>query len=267
MSRAIHEGPHPSLTLYDRHPRLKEAVDKACPDTALIIPDGNGRWADEHGLPHFEGHRKGAEVLEGILPVFLELPTRTFIIWGFSHDNWARGQEEIDGIMAVTELTLRQNRDLFDKHKIRFARIGRENLIRDRYPTLWDTLRETEEHTKHHTNKLLVSALDFSGTDQTVRMIEKARLYAFSPLVQPTTPAFVERLRDGGGLVKPADLIIRTSGEQRTSDLSWLATNSEFYTIPKLLPDCVEVDFVGAFIEYPNRQRRFGGKPQAIQQQ
>lgn len=262
MTTAQREQLGPQLSVYDRNPGLREAIERGYPDTVLIIPDGNGRWAQAHNAPTMEGHLQGAQVLEGILPVFLELPTHTFIVWGFSHDNWARDQDEIDGIMAVTELTLKKNRDLFDEHKIRFVRIGREDLIRDRYPTLWDTLRETEEHTRGYRNKMLVSALDFSGTDQTVRMVEKARLYPFSTLLQLTTPAFVERLRDGGGLVKPADLIIRTSsGVQRTSDLGWLNTNSEFFAIPKLLPDCQEADFVGAFIEYPNRQRRLGARP------
>ena len=71
----------------------------------------------------------------------------------------------------------------------------------------------------------------------------------------------IEKLRDGGGIVKPADLIVRTSGEQRTSDLGWLAQNAEFYSIKKYLPDADVSDFVDGLFDYAQRERRFGGRP------
>lgn len=259
--RAPSEGPIPKTTLYERHPGLAEAVKRGYPNTVLLIPDGDVRWASTHGLPPSAGHKRGAEILEGILPMFIELPTHTLIVWGFSHDNWGRDSGEIDGIMAVTNFTLQKNRDFFDEHQIRFVRLGSEEKIPEKYPLLWNSLCDIEEHTKAYTNKIFALALDFSGSDQTRRMIDRARLYGIPRDVEPTTLAFVEQLRDGVGLVKPADLIIRTSGEQRTSDPGWLNTNSEFFTIEKLLPDCVEPDFVAAYIEYPNRQRRFGARP------
>ena len=70
----------------------------------------------------------------------------------------------------------------------------------------------------------------------------------------------IEKLRDGQGLIKPADLIIRTSGEQRVSDLGWLSQNSEFYSIKKFLPDTNARDFVMALIDYTKRERRFGAR-------
>jgi undecaprenyl diphosphate synthase len=71
----------------------------------------------------------------------------------------------------------------------------------------------------------------------------------------------VKKLRDGHGEIPPADLIIRTSGENRTSDIGWLGTNSEFYSISKLLPDAGIKDFVKAILDYSGRERRFGARP------
>ena len=70
----------------------------------------------------------------------------------------------------------------------------------------------------------------------------------------------IKKLRDAEGLIDPADLIVRTSGEQRTSDLGWLSVNSEFYSIKKMLPEAKISDFIEALIDYSKRERRFGAR-------
>lgn len=78
------------------------------------------------------------------------------------------------------------------------------------------------------------------------------------------TPEVLNSYRDGGGIVPPADLVIRTSGEKRTSDLGWLSTNSELSFITKLLPNVGSKDIVEAIIEFTKRERRFGGRPLTV---
>lgn len=135
--------------------------------------------------------------------------------------------------------------------------MGREDAIQTRYPDLWATMKFLEEITKHYPQKILGLLVDFSGRDQELRMIEKAR---WLPHALPLTHELVDSFRDGHGLIKPADLVIRTSGEQRTSDPGWLGRNAEFYSIDALLPQVVEQDFVNALVDYSKRERRFGGR-------
>jgi undecaprenyl diphosphate synthase len=79
--------------------------------------------------------------------------------------------------------------------------------------------------------------------------------------VKDITTETIVKYRDGGGIVPPADLVIRTSGEKRTSDLGWLSTNSELAFISKLLPNTSSKDIVEAIIDFTKRERRFGGRP------
>lgn len=247
------------LTIFERFPILEGLRRR--PKTVLLIPDGNGRWAKEHGLPTVEGHRKGAEVLVNLLNFFVELPgTKDFILWGFSHDNWTREENEVDDIMNVMTTALVTNMDFFDKYQVRFFRLGSEETIPNQYPGLWEALCETEEHTRNYNFKKLTLAVDFSGEDQEVRVAKKI-VDLQIPTSKLVTTGFLASLRDGHGLIGPADLVIRTSGEQRTSDLGWLGKNSEFWTTNKYLPDFVEEDCVQALVDFSKRERRFGGRP------
>ena len=247
----------PPLSVFDRFPILKEIPQERFPQTVLIIPDGNGRFATMNNLPISEGHKLGGYALKKALELFVELPIKTLLVWGFSNDNWKRPQEEIDGIMRVMDAMLLDNVGFLKKHQVRLIRMGREDAIKTQYPDLWTTMTLLEETTNYYPRKILGLLVDFSGRDQELRMIEKARQLPHIPL----TPELIDFLRDGHGLIKPADLVIRTSGEQRTSDIGWLGRNAEFCAIDALLPYVVEQDFVKALVDYSKRERRFGGRP------
>ncbi len=239
----------------DKFPLLKEIPEEKFPNHVLIIPDGNARFAKLiHNVPLI-GHRKGAQVLKTVLKTLQDLPIRIVTIWGFATDNWKRSKQEVEGLMVIFKEALDEVLPELLQNKSRFIHLGRK----DRIPKyLKKTIEKVEDLTKTNNNKILCIAIDFGGEDQTFRIMQAVRNL---PKDSEINLDVLRKLRDGHGEIPPADLIIRTSGEERTSDIGWLAQNSEFYSIKKLLPQTRINDFVDAIIDYSKRQRRFGGRP------
>ncbi len=253
----------PSTTIYERHPGLEEI--KILPLSILIIPDGSDRSATENGLSIAEGHKKTGQMLKKMLLAFAELKgVETLMAWGSSCDNYdGRSKEELDEIMLTMETIVKGARGIFQKYEIRFIRLGREDRIRENYPSLWKVIRETEIKTQNYKNKKFALLLDFSGEDHELRFAERIQML---PPGTGITLDVLKRLRDGGGLIEPAELIIRTGEEQEDlfhiSDLGWLARNAEFYPVSKFSPDFTEEDLVGALVAFSQRERRLGGRPE-----
>lgn len=242
------------VSIWESFPKLKSLLPNKFPKHVLIIPDGNGRWAERFHKRAIFGHQKGYVILQKALRALLELPIQTVSIWGFSADNWKRPNDEIIGLMKLFEKGLKNTRNELNQKNVRFIHIGRKDRIP---PSLKKTIEETEEMTKKN-ERFFCVALDFGGQDQELRIMQEIQKMSKDTKINAE---LLEKLRDGGGVIKPADLIIRTSGEQRTSDLGWLAQNAEFYSIKKFLPECEVSDFVESLIDYAQRERRFGGRP------
>ena len=243
-----------SQSVFNKFPELKEIPMEKFPHHMLLIPDGNGRWAKLVHKKIIEGHKKGAEVILNIYKDLWQLPIQFITIWGFSADNWKRSKDETEGIMMTIDQTLQKMLpDAMEKNS-RIIHLGRK----DRLPKfLLSTLENAEEKTKNNTGKVLCLAVDYSGQDQEVRMFQRMKESGLATFNQEDLVKF----RDGDGLVPPADLIIRTSGEKRTSDLGWLAINSELSFITKLLPNIGTKDIVSSIIDFSKRERRFGARP------
>ena len=241
--------------IWERFPALKSIPEDKFPHPVLIIPDGNGRWAERlHKIPIF-GHKQGAIVLKKVIRTLQELPIDTLTVWGFSADNWSRSNREIKGLMEIFEKSILEMHDELMGKNIRFIHLGRK----DRVPTsLRKIIEQTENMTLGNTGQKFCTAIDFGGQDQELRIMKTIQKL---PKKTNVTLELLENLRDGGGIIKPADLIIRTSGEQRTSDIGWLSQNAEFYAIKNFLPETGTEDFVKAFADYSKRERRFGGRP------
>lgn len=244
-----------SQTIFDKFPLLKEIPEEKFPYHVLIIPDGNGRWAQINRKPPIVGHAKGYLVLKQVMENLQHMPIKIVTVWGFATDNWKRSKDEIDNLMELFEKGLEEAIPNLIKNNSRFVHLGRK----DRIPiSLKKTIEKVEEITKNNKGKTLCIAIDFGGEDQELRIMKTVQKL---PKNTNLTPDLVKKLRDGNGFIPPADLIIRTSGELRTSDLGWLGRNSEFYSIKKLLPQTRTEDFVYAIIDYSKRQRRFGARP------
>lgn len=225
------------------------------PKHIFIIPDGNGRWAMQKKLHVLEGHKKGAEVtkqiLEDLMPV-KEIETIT--IWGFSSDNWKRVTEEVSGIMSIISQKIDETLDTVKNTGRRFVHIGRKDRLPKR---LLESILTAEKETRKNIHQTIALAIDFGGEDQNIRMITKAQK---SPQ-QEITKDSLWQLRDTEGLIKAADLLIRTSGEKRTSDVGWLnGSQTELYFIDKFYPEITTADIIEAIVDFSKRERRMGGR-------
>jgi len=241
--------------IFKRFPELKKLPVEKFPNHILIIPDGNGRWAKRINSVPIVGHRQGFKVLKEVLEDLQELPIKIVTIWGFAADNWKRSEEEVTELMKLFEGGIKDLVPNLIKNESRFIHLGRK----DRIPfSLKVGIEKAEKATRNNKGKILCLAIDFGGEDQEVRIMQAIRSL---PKNAEINSELVKKLRDGHGEIPPADLIIRTSGENRTSDIGWLGTNSEFYSISKLLPDAGIKDFVKAILDYSGRERRFGARP------
>jgi len=244
------------LSLYDQFPALKQIPEEKFPKHILIIPDGNGRWAKEHNIFVTAGHKKGAEVVEKILDDISQIQAiKAVTLWGFAADNWKRSTDEVKGLMFLLKYKIKNTIKKLKARNGRFIHLGRK----DRMPQdLREILEREENNTKKNTGQILSLAIDFGGEDQNIRMIQQARQI---PSNIPISQDVLWQLRDGHGIVKSADLLIRTSGEKRTSDIGWLnGVSTELYFIEKFFPDITIEDIVDAIIDYAKRERRFGGR-------
>ncbi len=218
-----------------------------------IIPDGNRRWARANGMTTYEGHQKGFEVISDLGKHIRALGIPVFTVWAFSTENWKREKGEVTYLMQIFERWFESNLKTARKESIRIIHIGR----RDRIPaSLRKTIEKCESETRDFTAHTLIVALDYGGQDEIVRATQHAM--STSSVIQ--TPDDMAAHLDTRSLLYPnPDLVIRTSGETRTSGfMLWQTAYSEWIFLNKHLPDMNRDDLDECVAEYEQRQRRFG---------
>lgn len=225
------------------------------PNHVAIIPDGNRRWAKEHGLPNFEGHRRGFNVAIKAARKIRAMGINTLTVWAFSTENWNRTPKEVDYLMKMYGIFMDKNLKEALKEKIRIIHLGRK----DRIPkSLLKKIQDSEAKTKDFKNYVLNIAIDYGGRDEIMRAIKKISNSKFQ-IPNLLEENFNEFLDTHDQPYPFPDLIIRTSGEQRTSGLMiWQAAYAEYVFINKHFPDLNDKDIESAVEEYSQRQRRFG---------
>lgn len=213
-----------------------------------IIPDGNRRWAKGQGLLPWNGHERAIENFRAILDWCRGNPRiGVLTLWCFSTENWKRDPKEVVYLMRLFEDYLRKERPkLLEKHT-KFLHSGR----RDRLPkSLAVLVNELEEETWGESSFTLHLAIDYGGKDEIIRAAQKAR----GELTEESFRSLLDHpeLRD-------IDLILRTSGEQRTSNFFlWQTPYSEWIFLEKYFPELTTDDLDGALVEFDRRTRRFG---------
>ena len=225
------------------------------PNHIAIIPDGNRRWAKEHGLPSLEGHRRGFDVAIKIGRKIRSMGVYTMTMWAFSTENWDRSKEEVSYLMKMYENFIEKNLKEAIRKKIRITHLGRKDRISKK---LLKRIQNSEEKTKNFNKYILNIALDYGGRDEVVRAIKKMENGKWK-MENLTENSFNQLLDTANQPYPNPDLIIRTSGEQRTSGLMiWQAAYAEYVFLNKYFPDVNDSDIESAIGEYSNRQRKFG---------
>jgi undecaprenyl diphosphate synthase len=228
------------------------------PEHVAIIMDGNGRWAQQRGLPRAMGHRKGVEAVRETVRAAGEVGVGYLTLFAFSSENWSRPEAEVSDLMGLLKAFIR--RDLADLHgqNVRIRVIGsRENLRGDILPLLI----EAEETTRHNTGLTLVIAFNYGARDEIARAARRlAEKVARGEIKAADIDArALDQSLDTTGIPDP-DLLIRTSGEERLSNfLLWQAAYAELLFVPELWPDFTRDHFHAALETYARRDRRFGG--------
>lgn len=233
---------------------LKLDKNKQVPRHVVIIPDGNRRWARERGWLPWVGHRQGAdyERLNDIFQSCKDLGIEYLSFWAFSSENWKRDKREIDQIFLILKNSYEKWLGKFLEENIRFRHIGRK----DRLPEdILEILNLMEYKTKETSKLNFQFCLDYNGRDDIVRAINKI-ISSNIPLVDEQ--GFLNFL-DTKDIPEP-DLIIRTSGEFRTSGImAYEAAYSELYFTNVYFPDFDSIQFKRAILDYAFRKRNFGG--------
>jgi len=216
-----------------------------------IILDGNRRWAQQNGLPSFEGHREGSETFKDIADYALEKGIKYLSAYVFSTENWARSKDEVGFLMAlIKQLIKTQIKDLHKKG-VRFMWLGCSDKLDEKMIAM---LREAEELTANNTNGTLAFCFNYGGQQE---IVDAARAVQARGL--PMTAESIEQHLYGGTELPSVDLLIRTSGEHRISNfMLWRAAYSELYFTDVLWPDFTAQELDKALAEYASRQRRFG---------
>jgi len=225
------------------------------PKHIAIIPDGNRRWAKEKGLPTFEGHRRGFEVGIEIGKKAREIGVKVLAFWCFSTENWKRKKEEVSYLMELFYQMIEKYLQEAKKEKIRIIHLGRKDRIGSK---LLAKIKEAENETKNFTDYYLAIALDYGGRDEVIRMVKRIKETKLN--LEDLSEEKINQFLDTKDLPFPyPDLVIRTSGEIRTSGfMIWQTAYSEWIFYPKYFPDFTTADFEKCIEEYKKRQRRFG---------
>ena len=216
--------------------------------------DGNGRWAKKRHLPRLAGHKAGADALDRTMHYCREAGVKYLTVYAFSTENWKRSEDEVSGLMSLLSQYVKSKEKELVANKVRFRVIGRRE---DLGAKLNAEIAALEEKTKDGDFTLLV-ALSYGGRDEIVRAARKAMAAGVKP-DELTEEAF-SSFMDASDVPDP-DLIVRTSGELRTSNfLLWESAYSEYYFTPVLWPDFDRKEFDKALESFSGRERRMGGR-------
>lgn len=230
--------------------------DAKVPDHVAIIPDGNRRWARAKGYHTLEGHKAGFKNAVALGRAARDWGIHTVTLWGFSTENWDRTQEEVGYLMKLYGKLISDYLTEAKENKVRIYHIGRK----DRIPKqLLNKILQAEKETAKYDKFVMNIAIDYGGQDEIVRavrgMIKDKRQES-----EISIEMFNDYLDTKNQPYPYVDMMIRTSGEQRTSGfMLWQSHYNEFYWADCHFPDFGPVEFKKAVLDYSRRRRRFGG--------
>lgn len=233
------------------------------PQHIAIIMDGNGRWAKQKGMLRAFGHESGVKSVRMVVTECARLNIGYLTLYAFSTENWNRPKLEVDALMSILMNSLKKELPTMQKNNIKLNTIGNANMLPDRpRKQLFDVI----DATKDNTGMVLTLALSYGSREellQAVKQIAQKVTHNQLNIADINEAVMQEHLYTYN--LPDADLVIRTSGEQRISNfLLWQAAYAELYFTEVLWPDFTEANLHEAIASYQKRERRFGKTSEQI---
>ena len=219
-----------------------------------IIMDGNGRWATKRCLPRLAGHRAGTKNLRRVIRAAADAGIKHLTFYAFSTENWSRPEEEVNGLMSLLGEFIETETQELHKEGARLLHIGHLEHLELQ---LREKIKNAIELTKNNTLIDVIFAISYGGRDEIVTAVRKI-VAAGIPTEEITQQTLSDHMFTAG--IPDPDLIIRTSGELRTSNfLTWQSVYSEWAFPEVLWPDFDEATLAEILEDFSKRERRFGG--------
>lgn len=229
------------------------------PTHVAIIMDGNRRWARERNIDYRLGHKEGAKTLEKIVRYAKKTGIKYITVYAFSTENWKRTSEEVSALMLLLKTYLDDYGKRADTENIKVKVLGDITALA---PGLQKSIKKCEERTKDNDGIYFSICINYGGRDEIVHAVKNIAQDVKDGKIE--IDDINEKLMNNYLYTKEIpdpDLIIRTSGELRTSGfLTWQAVYSEYLFMDKYWPDFSEDDIDFAIKEYQKRNRKFGAK-------
>ena len=236
------------------------------PTHVAIIMDGNGRWAQQRGLPRSAGHAAGTEALRDIIRASDDWGIQALSLYAFSTENWARSKDEVNALMGLLLKYFNSEIDELDEKNVCIRILGDVDGLPEPQR---DAVKRAMERTKDNTGLKLNIALNYGGHAELIRAAQALAAKVAAGELKPeeiTNEAFEAELYTAG--LPPVDLLIRTSGEQRLSNfLLWQLAYTEFYFTDVPWPAFDKQELVKAIEKYNERDRRYGGVKEKVRKE
>ena len=244
------------MSVHDK--KINLADRNNLPNHVGIIMDGNGRWAKKRGLPRTAGHAVGVKVFKNIVFYARDMGLKNLTVYAFSTENWKRPENEVNKIMQLLEQMIDEAIEDFMNQKVRIRFIGERNRIPQK---LLEKMDRVTELTKQFDDTTLYIALNYGGRQEIVSAAKKIAIAYKRGEIDVDMlddKIFSDYLYFDD--FDTVDLIIRPSGEQRTSNfLLWQSAYAELWYSDVLWPDFKPEHLEQAIYDYQQRNRRFGG--------
>ena len=227
------------------------------PRHIAIIMDGNRRWAKAKGVPVAFGHKQGAETIEKIVRYANKIGLEFITVYAFSTENWKRAEEEVKSLMLLFQNYIEKYSKIADTENIKVQFIGDFTAFSEK---LQKGIKNCTDRTINNTGVTFTIAMNYGGRNEIINAVkqiaEDVRKGMIS--VEDISEQVISEHLYTKNIPDP-DLLIRTSGEMRTSNfLPWQLVYSEFLFVDKNWPDFSEEDLSNAIVEYQKRTRKFG---------
>lgn len=233
--------------------KTKKQVEQTNLQHIAIIMDGNRRWAKEKNLPSAMGHKKGVESLKATLRACDDFGIKYVTVYAFSTENWNRKKEEVDFLMDLLAITLKNELKEMHENGVVISFIGDIAKLSDK---LQKILKDSTECTKNNTGVHLQIAFNYGSRDEIVHAVKKI-------VESGCKPDEVDEKLISSNLytkdIPDPDLLIRTGGEKRISNyLLWQIAYAEIYVTDQYWPEFDKKSLAKAVEEFAHRQRRYG---------